>query len=144
MTFSGDHAALEFLNAATKDVDLSLKGEVDFRNSNDVIARISSAAPIYDTTTSVQDCVRGIRFAPVDVTLAPTIEEVDFEGDLFGTNWKMGLKETGTSSAAAIGNPLTREFHFCVGEKPPGEMFNVGVHPRPQPSPTRAKKRSRR
>jgi hypothetical protein len=49
LTFSGDHGTLEFLNGATKDVDLSLKGEVDFRNSKDVVVRISSTAPIFDT-----------------------------------------------------------------------------------------------
>ena len=126
-----------------RDVDLSVKGEVDFRNSNDVIVRISSPTPIFDTTTSVQDCVRGIQISPIDVTLAPTIEEIDFEGDLFGGTWKLGLKEQATSSAVAIANPLTREFHFCTGPTPPGEVFNVGVQPRPQPSPTRAKKRGR-
>lgn len=144
MTFSGDRGTLEFLNAAAKDVDLSLKGEVDFRNSNDVIMRFSSATPIFDTTTSVQDCIRRIEIAPVDVTLAPTIEEFEFQGDLFGGAWKMGLKETGTSPTAAIANPLTREFHFCAGATPPGEVFTVGVHLRPQPSPPRAKKRGRR
>ena len=144
MTFSGDRGTLEFLNAAAKDVDLSLKADVDFRNSNEVIVRFSSATPLFDTTTSVQDCVRRIEIVPVDITLAPTIEELEFQGDLFDSTWKMGLKETGTSSAATIANPLTREFHFCAGATPPGAVFNVGVHPRPQPSPSRAKKRGRR
>ena len=144
MTFSGDRGTLEFLNAAAKDVDLSLKADVDFRNSNEVIVRFSSATPLFDITTSVQDCVRRIEIVPVDITLAPTIEELEFQGDLFDSTWKMGLKETGTSSAATIANPLTREFHFCAGATPPGAVFNVGVHPRPQPSPSRAKKRGRR
>jgi len=144
VAFSGDHATLEFLNAAIKDVDLSLKGEVDFRNSKDVVVRISSATPIFDTSANVQDCVRRIEIVPVEVTLAPTIEQLEFQGDLFGSNWKVGLKEKGTSSTATIASPLTREFHFCAGATPQGEIFNVGVHPRPQPSPSRAKKRGRR
>src|SRR5947207_105932 len=61
LTFSGDQGTLEFLNAATKEVDLSVKGEVDFRKSKDVIVRISSAAPIFNTSTNVQDCVRRIE-----------------------------------------------------------------------------------
>ena len=140
----GDHATLEFLNAATKDIDLSVKGDVDFRNSNDVLIRISSAIPIFDTTTSIQDCLRRIEIVPVETTLASPIEELDFQGNLFANNWKFGLKEKGTSSVAAIANPLTREFHFCTGTTPQGEAFNIGVHPRPQPTPARPRKRARR
>lgn len=142
LTFSGDHGTLEFLSAATKDVDLSLKGEVDFRNSKDVVVRISSATPIFDTSTSVQDCVRRIEIVPVDVTLAPTIEQLEFQGDLFGNSWKFALKERGTASVATIANQST-EFHFCSGTTSHGEILNVGVHPRPQPSPSRARKRGR-
>ena len=144
LTFSGNHATLEFLNAATKDVDLSVKGDVDFRNSNDVLIRISSAIPIFDATTSIQDCLRRIEIVPIEATLTAPIEELDFQGDLFANNWKFGLKESGTSSVAAIANPLTREFHFCTGTTPQGEVFSIGVHPRPQPTPARARKRSRR
>jgi hypothetical protein len=144
MTFSGDHGALEFLNAATKDVDLSLKGEVDFRYSKDVGVRISSATPIFDPSANVQDCVRRIEIVPVDVTLAPTIEELEFRGDLFGDNWKVALKEKGTASVAPITTQSAREFHFCAGTTPPGEAFNIGVPPRPQPSPPRARKQRRR
>jgi hypothetical protein len=144
LTFSGDHGAIEFLNAATKDVDLSLKGEVDYRNSQDVVVRISSAAPIFDTSTNIQDCVRRIEIAPVEVTLAPTIEQLEFRGDVFGENWKLGLKERGTAAVAPIADQMAREFHFCAGTTAQGETFNVGVRPRPQPSPPRARKQGRR
>lgn len=144
MTFAGDRATIDFFNAATKDVDLSVRGDIDYRSSHDVVIKISSATPMFDTTTSIQECVRRLEVVPVDVTLAPTIEEVEFRGDVFGNAWKLGLKETGTSSVAALANPLTREFHFCIGATPPGEAFNVGAHPRPQPSPTRARKHGRR
>jgi hypothetical protein len=144
LTFSGDHGTVEFLNAATKDVDLSVKGEVDFRNSKDAIVRIWSAAPIFNMSTNVQDCVRRIEIVPVETTLAPTIEQLQFQGDLFGGNWKMGLKEEGTAAVAPIADQSAREFHFCAGTSPQGEAFNVGVHPRPQPSPPRAHKQGRR
>ena len=144
MTFNRDHGTLEFVNAATKDVDLSLKGDVDFRSSNDLVIRVSSTTPIFDTTTSVQDCIRGIELSPVDVTLAPTVQEIEFRGDLFSNAWKLGLKEAAISAAVVpLANPLTREFHFCSGATPPGEIFNFGVHPRPQPSPPKPRKRAR-
>ena len=143
LTLSGDHGTLEFLNAVTKDVDLSLKGEVDFRNSKEVVVRISSATPIFDTSTNVQDCVRRIEIVPVDVTLAPTIEQIEFQGDVFGDSWKFGLKERGTASVTTIANQTATEFHFCTGTTAQGEVFNVGVRPRPQPSP-RIRKQGRR
>jgi hypothetical protein len=146
LIFSGDHAAIEFLNAATKDVDLSLRGDVDFRDSNYVVVRFSSAAPIFDVTTSVPDCVLGIEIVPIDVTLAPTIEQFEFWGDLFGNGWKLRFKEGGTAAleTETIASQSTREFRFCMGATPTGEIFNVGVHPRPQPSPSPTRKHGRR
>src|SRR5438270_2901677 len=124
LTFSGDRGTLEFLNAATKDVDLSLKGDLDFRNSKDVLMNISSATPIFDTSTNVQDCVRRIEIVPVDIALAPTIEQIEFQGDLFSNNWKVALKEKGTALVATITNETAREFHFCTGATPQGEALN--------------------
>jgi hypothetical protein len=145
MIFAGDRGTLEFLNATTKDVDLSLKADVDLHSTNDVIATISTTTQVFDATTSVQDCVRGIQISPIDVTLAPIVREVELRGDLFGNNWKFGLKELAISSATATINPLDREFHFCSGASPQGEVFTFAVHPRPQPSsPLKPKLRSKR
>jgi len=142
LTFNGEHGTLEFLNVATKEVDLSLKGDIDLRNSNDVIVKISSTEPVFDTTVSVQNCVRDVQISPVDLTLAPTVQELELRGDLFGESWKMGLKELGTSPAAMIVNPLSREFHFCTGDTA-GEIFTFGIHARPQPIPAKPRKRGR-
>jgi hypothetical protein len=83
---------------------------------------------------------------PIDVTLAPTIEQFEFEGDLFGNGWKLRFKEGGTTAleTETIADQSTREFRFCVSATPTGEIFNVGVHPRPQPSPSRVRKHGRR
>src|SRR5438477_4161407 len=141
LTFDGDHGALEFLSAASKDVDLSLKGELDFRNTKDAVVRISSATPLFDTSSNVQDCVRRIEIVPVDVTLASTIEQIEFQGDVFGNTWKFALKE---KEMTAITDQSAREFHFCTGATPRSEVLNIGVHPRPQPSPSRTRKGGRR
>src|SRR5438874_2533636 len=84
------------------------------------------------------------EIVPVETTLAPTIEQLQFQGDLFGSNWTMGLKEEGTAAVASIADQSAREFHFCAGTSPQGEAFNIGVHPRPQPSPPPARKQGRR
>jgi autotransporter translocation and assembly factor TamB len=143
ITFAGEHATLEFLNGATNDVDFSLKGEADLRSSNDVVINISSTVPVFDTTTSVQNCIRGVQVTPVDITLAPTIQALELRGDLFGNSWKMTLQEIGTSPAAATVNPLTREFHFCTTENTPGDLFTFGLRARPQPAPGKVRKRAR-
>src|SRR6185369_3341912 len=46
--FDGNRASLEFLNLATKDVDLALRGEIDFENTKNVVIRIAAATPIFD------------------------------------------------------------------------------------------------
>src|SRR5262249_778461 len=44
--FDGTRAALEFLNVATKDVDLSLRGEIDFEDVYDVTINLAGATPM--------------------------------------------------------------------------------------------------
>ena len=143
MTFNGEVANLESFDVSTKDVDLSLRGEIDFRDTGDMTVKISSATSVFDITANIANCVRRIEILPVDVTLAPTIGQFEFHGDLFGSSWKFGLKENGSAPAATLANQLTREFHFCGGSTSQGEVFNIGVHPRPQPSPSRVRKRAR-
>jgi len=40
-----------FLNLATKDVDLALRGEIDFENTKHVVVRIAGPTPIFDLTS---------------------------------------------------------------------------------------------
>src|SRR5262245_2695126 len=41
--FDGNHASMKFLNLATKDVDLALRGEIDFENTKHIVVRIAGA-----------------------------------------------------------------------------------------------------
>src|SRR6516164_8452399 len=63
--FDGNRASLEFLNVATKDVDLALRGEIDFEETNDVLARITGATPLFDLMSRPVDCVNKIEIIPV-------------------------------------------------------------------------------
>src|SRR5207249_11158807 len=47
LTFTVDHAVIEFVNAATGGVDLSLRGVVNLRDSADVKIGIYPSVPIY-------------------------------------------------------------------------------------------------
>ena len=69
--FDGNHASLEFLNLATKDVDLALRGEIDFENTKHVVVRIAGATPIFDLMSRPVDCVNKIEIAPAALPLAP-------------------------------------------------------------------------
>src|SRR5437867_3005424 len=51
ITFAGDHAIIEFLNGSTKDIDLSLRGEIDFRDTNALAIKINTTVPMFNLTT---------------------------------------------------------------------------------------------
>src|SRR5919204_5757871 len=46
--FDGTRASLEFLNVATTEVDLSLRGEIDFEDIYDVTINVVGATPMFD------------------------------------------------------------------------------------------------
>jgi len=50
IAFGGNRAAMEFLNVATKDTDLSLRGEIDFQDTNNVTIKVNGAMPLFDLT----------------------------------------------------------------------------------------------
>ena len=93
VTFSGNRASLDFFNAAANDVDLSLLGEIDFHDTNDVVIKIAGATPIFDLTMRPIDCVGKIEIGAVAIALAPAVAEIEFRGGLFQSGWTIGLKE---------------------------------------------------
>jgi hypothetical protein len=115
IVFGGNSAAIEFLNVATKDTDLSLRGEIDFEDTNNVTVRIDGAMPIFDLTPHAIDCMSKIEFAPVPFSLAPAVAELQFCGALFQPNWTVGLKERTIAQSSDIQDPdsVTREFPLC-------------------------------
>src|SRR4030095_2091350 len=103
--FDGNHASLEFLNLATKDVDLALRGEIDFANRNHVVVRIAGATPIFDLMSRPVDCVNKIEIAPAALPLAPAAMELEFRGPLFQSGWSIGLKEEIGSEFSIVSTP---------------------------------------
>ncbi len=91
IVFGGNGASVEFLNLATKDVDVSLRGEIDFEDIHDVTVKINGATPMFDLTSHQIDCVNKITIAPVVLPLAPAVAELDLRGDLFQSNWTISL-----------------------------------------------------
>jgi hypothetical protein len=139
IAFGGNRASIEFLNVATKDADLSLRGEIDFQDMDNVTIKVNGAMPIFDLTPRQIDCMSKIEFASVPFTLAPAVAELQFCGALFQSNWTVGLKERTIAESSDIPDPDggMREFPLCFsGTGPEPAALMLGVLPRPDVHPT--------
>jgi hypothetical protein len=147
IAFGGNHASVEFLNLATRDVDVSLRGEIDFENINDVTVRISAATPMFDLTAHQIDCVNKIIITPALLTLAPAVAELDLRGGLFQSDWTISLREQTGFQSLATSEPedSAREFPLCLGTSPEEKTLVVGALPRlgadSEPSRTRGQEK---
>jgi hypothetical protein len=139
IVFGGNRASIEFLNIATKNTDLSLRGEIDFQDTNNVTVRIDGPTPIFDLTAHQIGCMNKIEFASVPFTLAPAVAELQFCGALFQPNWTIGLKERTSAESSDIPDPddVTREFPLCFSGNPlETATLLLGSLPRPEAHPT--------
>jgi hypothetical protein len=134
LTFAGDRGTIEFLNVSTKDVDLSFRGEIDLRDQNDVAIKLAPILPIFDLTTLPIDCVGNVEVAPVGLTLAAPIEEMEIRGKLFQGNWSLVPKEHG----------IARSVRLCFGNAIDNRVLSFGAHPRPTPESSRPRKSGKR
>jgi hypothetical protein len=134
IAFGGNHASVEFLNLATKEVDVSLRGEIDFEDINDVTVKINGATPMFDLTSQRVDCVNKITIAPAALTLAPIVAEFDLRGGLFQSHWTISLHEETGLQSLAVSDPGggAREFPLCLGTSPEEKTLVIGAPPRLQ------------
>ena len=147
--FGGDRASIDFLNVATKDTDLSLRGEIDFQDPNNVTLRISGAMPIFDLTSHPIDCANKIEFASVPFTLAPAVAELQFSGALFQPNWTIALRERMIAESSVVPDPhgIIREFPLCFSGSALGSatlllgaLPRLETHPAATPRPKKSTK----
>ena len=145
--FDGNHASLEFLNLATKDVDLALRGEVDFENTKHVVVKIAGATPMFDLMSRPVDCVNKIEIAPAALPLAPAATALEFRGPLLQSGWSVSLKEEIGSQFSIVSTPniAERTFPLCFGTDPEEKTLLLGAVPRaevvPAPPPKKREKR---
>jgi hypothetical protein len=144
LTFNGDRATVDFFNAGTKDVDLSFRGEIDFRDSNDVVTKIFPSTPVFDLTNAPIQCASQIKLEPVGITLAPMIDELDIRGGFLGRDWTIGLGEAGETQTPVAAARTTREFPLCFSDGSANKILTLGLHPRAKPEVARPKKRTKR
>ena len=147
IVFEGDHARLEFFNAATKDVDVLVRGEIDFKDTSDITINITGATPLFDLTSQPIDCVNKIEIAPALLILAPAVGELEFRGGLFQSPWTISLKEDSSTPLFGVSNPagLSRNFPLCLGTGPEEKTLLLGAFSRteaaPEAPPKKQKKR---
>src|SRR5207302_6917628 len=112
VTCDGIRASLDFFNAATNDLDLSFRGDIDFHDTNDLTVRLAASVPIFDLRPRTIDCVNKIEIESVAETLAPVVAELELRGGLFRSDWTMNLKEPMglRSNGALILNETARRF----------------------------------
>jgi hypothetical protein len=142
IVFGGNRGSIEFLNIATKDADLSLSGEIDFEDTNNVIIRMTGAMPMFDLTQHPVGCTEKIEFASVPFTLAPAVAGLEFRGGLFQPNWTIGLKERTIAQSSDAPDPdgVSREFPLCFsGAGPERATLMLGALPRPETRPATAR-----
>ena len=145
--FDGNHASLEFLNLATKDVDLALRGEIDFENTKHVVVRIAGATPIFDLMSRPVDCVNKIEIAPAALPLAPAATELEFRGPVLQSGWSVSLKEEIGSQFSIVStlDGAERIFPLCFGTGPEEKTLLLGAVPRAEVAPNVSpKKREKR
>ncbi len=139
IAFGGNRAAIEFLNVAAKDTDLSLRGEIDFQDTSNVTLKVNGAMPLFDLTQYPIGCMEKIELTSVPFTLAPAVAELEFRGGLFQPNWTIGLKDRTIAQSFYPPDPngVSREFPLCFsGAGPERTKLVLAALPRAEAHPT--------
>lgn len=146
--FDGNRATLEFLNLATKEVDLALHGEINFENTKRIVIKLKGATPIFDLMSRSVDCVNKIEIAPAALPLAPATTQLKFRGPFLQSGWSVSLTEEVGSQFSVVSTPDTAErtFPLCFGTGPEQKILSLGAVPRAEvavntPAPKKEKER---
>lgn len=144
ITFEGNQAAVNFFNAATKDVDLSFRGDIDLRDTGAIGIKIVPATPLFDQMPRLIECVSKIDIEPVQTTLAPAATEIDIQGGLFKADWAINLVERTSAPAGASANETSRKLPLCFGKASDNATLTLGTPPRAETAKPSTKKRKKR
>jgi hypothetical protein len=147
IAFHGDTASLDFARLSTRDTDLFLHGEIDFRDPQDVSITLNGIGPMMDATPARSgDCVNGLQLLPVsaDETTLPEVDRIELHGNAFHPDWFLTLTESrnGHSFGAMDEAGATRIFRICSGEA--SQTLLLGCETRGQPQVTRHHRRRSR
>ena len=144
LTFDGEHGKIEFLNAATRDVEVSLRGDIDLRDLADTKIDIFPSVPVFALSTPPNSCVSRINLQAVGITLAPMINQIEIRGGIFEGDWTMTPRQSSITAEGQSIESAATEIPLCFGDKLAQQPFTFGLHPRPTPEPERPRKRAKR
>lgn len=138
VTFGGDTATIDFAQIAQQNVRQAARGEIDFHNRADIAVKIWPNAPVIALTLlDPGDCLDGIKVLPseayfsshfVEGRFGQRINEIDFRGGLFASNWTISLHEKRTDDPLETllqGGPA-QTFSICPGLQPSGKELGLG------------------
>jgi hypothetical protein len=144
LTFDGENGKIEFLNAATADVDVSLRGDIDLHDLAEARIDIFPSIPVFELANLPNACVNRINLQPVGITLAPIINQIELRGGLFEGGWKMTLRQAAIPAQNQAIPSESANIPLCFGERPAQQTFTFGLHPKPTPEPQRPRKKAKR
>ncbi|HST31466.1 MAG TPA: hypothetical protein VLK27_11590 [Chthoniobacterales bacterium] len=144
ISFDGDHGKIEFLNAATADVEVSLRGDIDNRDLADAKIDVFPSMPVFALTTPPNSCVNRINLQAVGITLAPIINQIELRGSVFQGGWTMTPRRAEITAQGQLIPSEATKIALCFGEKPAQQSFAFGLHPKPSPTPEAPRKKSKR
>ena len=132
IVFDGSRASLEFLNVATKDVDVALRGEIDFEEINNILVRITGATPLFDLTSRPVDCINKIEIVPVALPLAPAATGLEFQGGLSEPDWSVSVNEQNPIHvfSSSVPESTSRTFPLCFETGSEEKPLSLGTLPR--------------
>jgi hypothetical protein len=143
IAFKGDRASVDFLNLATTDADLSLRGEIDFKDIDDVTIRMGGATLMFDLTSQPLDCIQRIEITPATLRLTPAVAELKFRGGVFRSDWTLTLQEPTATEPFLAPDPHdgTRQFLLCLGKRPQEQTLVLGAPARAETDREAARKK---
>jgi hypothetical protein len=140
VTFGGETATIDFAQIVQQNVRPAARGEIDFRNPADITLRIWPNAPVIASTLlNPDECIDGIKLfssAPLDGSMhfvegrfGARINEIDFHGSLFASNWTIALHEKRTDDPLETllrGGP-SQTFSICPNLQPSGKDLDLSL-----------------
>ncbi|HXX41514.1 MAG TPA: hypothetical protein VEI58_04530 [Chthoniobacterales bacterium] len=142
VNFTGSHGLIDFIRIANNDADLSLIGEIDAANTDQVVIDLTSNLALFEMLPAPHDCINRISFSRAQNVLAPTVRQMEYRGNLFSRSWTLTLRPESTKSPAPPSLD-DRTIPLCPADMLEEKTLSFGIYLPPEGRPALHRKRSR-